>query len=143
MPGPAGHPLQARLVRIVAGYELDLDAEEVEQRLEEINVLLPHVAARVAYIRPATLAALLRDPGALVPRLITLRNLLPGAGISAIAAAEPELVLLRDLEALLGDFERLAAMLGPQADLGWVVQRQPRFLDAELVRWGIRQGCRH
>lgn len=63
-------------------------------------MLLPHLAARCAYIKPSTLASLLRDPGSLVPRLISLRQLLPGADIGQVAAAEPELLLLRDLEAL-------------------------------------------
>lgn len=64
------------------------------------QVLLPHLAARCAFIKPSTLAGLLRDPGSLVPRLISLRQLLPGADIGQVAAAEPELLLLRDLEAL-------------------------------------------
>lgn len=64
------------------------------------QVLLPHLAARCAYIKPSTLAGLLRAPGSLVPRLISLRQLLPGADIGQVAAAEPELLLLRDLESL-------------------------------------------
>ncbi|PRW21043.1 ATP-dependent zinc metalloprotease FTSH mitochondrial [Chlorella sorokiniana] len=125
---------QARLVRIVAGYQLDLDVEEVEQRLAELQVLLPQLATRCAYLKPSTLAALLRDPaGALVPRLLSLRELLPGCDIGAAAAAEPELLLLRGLSEVQADVARLQQLLGPVADLAALVQRQPRFLDAECV----------
>ncbi|KAL4420714.1 hypothetical protein ABPG75_010370 [Micractinium tetrahymenae] len=124
---------QARLVRIVAGYKLELDVEEVEQRLRDLQVLLPHLAVRCAYIKPSTLAGLLRDPGSLVPRLISLRGLLPGADIGQVAAAEPELLLLRDLESLQASLERLRLLLGPSADIDALVMQQPRFLDAELV----------
>lgn len=117
----------------MAGYQLELDVEGVEQRLRELEVLLPHLAARCAYIKPSTLASLLRDPGSLVPRLISLRQLLPGADIGQVAAAEPELLLLRDLEALRADLQRLRSLLGPSADIDALVVKQPRFLDAELV----------
>ena len=150
----------------------------MEARLAELQVLLPQLAARCAYIKvragvllllcsrrsgalvtvrllwhtlsahlpasplprrqPSTLAALLRDPaGALVPRLIALVDLLPGCDVGAVAAAEPELLLLRPLEAVRGDVARLGQLLGPATDLGRLVQRQPRFLDAELVRCAL------
>ena len=107
----------------------------MEERLSELQVLLPALAARCAYIKPSTLAALLRDPtGALVPRLITLTELLRGCDIGASAAAEPELLLLRSLEELKSDLAWLERLLGPAASLAALVQLQPRFLDAELVR---------
>lgn len=124
---------QARLVRIVTGYQLNLSTEEVEQRLKELGALLPQLAGRVAYIKPATLAALLRNPSALPPRLISLLRLLPAAGVGALVASEPELLLLRDLAEIERDLERLGELLGPEADLSRLVQQQPRFLDAELV----------
>ena len=37
--------MQARLVRIVAGYELGLDVEVVEERLAELSTLLPGLGA--------------------------------------------------------------------------------------------------
>lgn len=98
------------------------------------QVLLPQLATRCAYLKPSTLAALLRDPaGALVPRLLSLRELLPGCDIGAAAAAEPELLLLRSLGEVQADVVRLQELLGPGADLAELVQRQPRFLDAECV----------
>ncbi|PSC71746.1 ATP-dependent zinc metalloprotease FTSH mitochondrial [Micractinium conductrix] len=125
---------QARLVRIVAGYQLDMQIEEVEARLHELGALLPGLAQRCAYIKPSTLAALLADsPALLVPRLVMLRALLPGADIGAAAAAEPELLLLRDLAELQADVARLAQLLGEHADIDALVTAQPRFLDAELV----------
>lgn len=133
---PASACPQARLVRIVAGRQLDIATEEVEARMDELQVLLPHLASRCAAIKPSTLAALLRDPGgALVPRLITLRQLLPGADIASLAAAEPELLLLRESSDLRRGLERLQQLLGPAADLGAIAQRQPRLLDEELVGW--------
>lgn len=60
---------------------------QVEARLAELQVLLPSLAARVAHIRPSTLATLLKDPaGALVPRLITLTDLLPGGWTRGVNA---------------------------------------------------------
>ena len=127
---------QARLVRIVAGHQLDITIEEVELRLDELQVLLPRLASRCAAIKPSTLAALLRDPGgALVPCLITLRQLLPGADIACLAAAEPELLLLREASDLRRGLERLQELLGPAADVGAIAQRHPRMLDEELVGW--------
>lgn len=132
---------QARLVRIVAGYQLNLATEEVERRLDELSVLLPQVAVRCAYIKPSTLAELLRDPAALVARLLQLRQLMPGADISALAAAEPELLLLRDVAAIQADLARLRQLLGDGAEIDGLVQQQPQFLDAQLVRCaGQRQG---
>ena len=121
-------------MRIVASHQLDLAIEEVELRLDELQVLLPRLASRCSAIKPSTLAALLRDPGgALVPRLITLRQLLPGADIASLAAAEPELLLLREASDLRRGLERLQQLLGPAADVGAIVQREPRMLDEELV----------
>ena len=48
----------------------------------------------MAYVKPSTLAGLLRDTGAIVPRLISLKALLPDADVSTLAAARPELLLL-------------------------------------------------
>ena len=97
-------------------------------------MLLPQLAARCAFIKPSTLAALLRDPaGALVPRLLSLRELLPGCDIGAAAAAEPELLLLRSLGEVAADVQRLQGLLGEHADVAALVQRQPRFLDAQCV----------
>jgi hypothetical protein len=134
--------LQARLVRIVAGYQLGLAVEEVEARLAELEVVLPQLAARCAAIKPSTLAALLREPGALVARLLSLRQLLPGADIGALAADQPELLLLRPLGDIDADLQRLRGLLGPHADVQAAVQRQPRLLDAELVRCGCLGGGR-
>ncbi|KAL4857589.1 hypothetical protein ACK3TF_002438 [Chlorella vulgaris] len=126
---------QARLVRIVASHQLKCDVAEVERRLDSLAALLPHVAARCAYIKPSTLAELLRNPGNLVTQLLSLRQLLPKANISQLAAAQPEMLLLRHIDAVRADLERLAALLGEAAatDLDRLLQEHPRFLDAELV----------
>ena len=95
-------------------------------------------------LQPSTLAALLREPaGTLVPRLVALVDLLPGCDVGWLAAAEPELLLLRPLDAIRADVARLGELLGPGVwwasgvlDVGALVQQQPRFLDAELVRCG-------
>jgi hypothetical protein len=123
---------QARLVKIVASYELELDIEDIEERLREIASILPNLTTRLAFIKPGILANLLRDPDAIVPRLISLKNLLPAADISKMAAEHPELLLLRDLDVIESDVRRVKALLETDA-IDLLAALEPRILDAEGV----------
>lgn len=124
---------QARLVRIVAGYELNLEQAEVEQRLAQLLAILPGLGVyarstraagmrprsarsylcaycgrcpstprrrpvtmpepKLPYVKPSLLAELLRDPGAVMDKLLALKQLLPRADVGKVAVAQPQVLL--------------------------------------------------
>ncbi|GAB4820354.1 hypothetical protein N2152v2_007400 [Parachlorella kessleri] len=122
---------QARLVRIVASYELNLDVQEVEYRLHLLSTILPGLEARVAYIKPSILAGLLGDPAVVLDRLLKLKDLLPEADVGKIAVGQPQL-LLQDTAAVTAELAKVRQLL-PVPGLDKAIEDNPGLLDAEAV----------
>lgn len=148
---------KARLVRIVASHQLDMELSEVEERLEALNTLLPGISTfeffvhsactscvstslkcikiytgeKVASIKPSLLAGLLQQGSGLVTRLINLKNLFPDANISELAVREPQ-ILLQELNEIEANIERLKELLDIK-NVDGLVEACPRMLQAEIV----------
>lgn len=71
---------KARLVGITAAAELGLPWPEMQSRLDALAVLMPDIGSRIASLRPALVAPLVRD-----------LDQLPGAAAAAAAGARDEL----------------------------------------------------
>jgi len=101
---------QARLVALTAAQQLGMPFNEMEERLDRLALLLPDIGTRLASLRPALVAPLVRDLEQLPGRMIALRALLPGANISALVASAPQ-VLLRTESELTTAVAKLKEML--------------------------------
>ncbi|KAI8473756.1 MAG: hypothetical protein J3K34DRAFT_164915 [Monoraphidium minutum] len=124
---------QARLVALTAAQELGLPFPAMEARLDALAGLLPDVGARIAGLRPALVAPLVRDLEQLPGRLIALRELLPGANISALVAGAPQILLKREdeLRAAVAGLKALLDLDDRQAS--WLVGETWLFLELECV----------
>lgn len=85
---------QAQLLKIHLCGQLGVTQDELRAQLEALMSLLPDLANRLHTLRAPLALSLLRDLPGVASRLLQLRELLPGADVSAAAAKCPELLLL-------------------------------------------------
>ncbi|KAK9837333.1 hypothetical protein WJX81_007023 [Elliptochloris bilobata] len=121
----------ARLVKSFAAEDLALSLDEVDERLQQLLVLLPELGSRVATLKPVLLAALLRAPAVVAQRLVGLRLALPACNVKELVLRDPAL-LLREVDDVVGEMSVVAGVLGLSERVTQeLVSLQPRFLDAE------------
>jgi ABC-type amino acid transport substrate-binding protein len=97
--------------------ELRISEEEVEARLDSLQVLLPAIKAKLAGMRAVLVTRLVADIDLLPARLMRLKAIFPGAAAGVLAMREPGLVLGYDLDVLQATAEELRRML-PSLDIG-------------------------
>ncbi|CAK0787048.1 hypothetical protein CVIRNUC_010264 [Coccomyxa viridis] len=128
-----GEQTQERMVKMFAAKELGLDTDMLSYRLRQLTLLLPDMSSRVASMKPALLAEILRDPALVAERCVRLREALPHANVSQMVSLQPGL-LLEEVAAVLGNIEKLGELLGVDAKITQsLVTTDPRFVDAEAV----------
>lgn len=134
--------LKARLVKRVAAETAGLSDEELEERLAALLALMPALRARLAGMRPATLAALAADPDAVALRLLGLKRAFPGGDVGTLASRVPRLVLPgADAAALCVAADRLRALF-PRLDVDRAVVENPSMLDVDGVEAAVAEARR-
>ncbi|EIE20528.1 hypothetical protein COCSUDRAFT_48546 [Coccomyxa subellipsoidea C-169] len=124
---------KARLVQMFAAKELGMDKDMLSYRLRQLTLLLPDLSGRVASMKPALLADILRDPVAVAERCVGLRDGLPFANVSRLIAGDPAL-LLEEVEAVVERVQSLAKVLEiDDRHAQELATQEPRFLDVEGV----------
>ncbi|KAK9837304.1 hypothetical protein WJX81_005157 [Elliptochloris bilobata] len=115
------------------GQELGIDLETLQQRLEQLITLLPPLRGKVANMRPALCAALLRDPQQLAQRLVQCRTALPHVDAANLFGQQPDL-LLKGTADLVASVEAVARLLGTDgATMQALASKHPRLLDGTAV----------
>ncbi|KAK9917180.1 hypothetical protein WJX75_001602 [Coccomyxa subellipsoidea] len=124
---------KARLVQLFAAKELGMDKDMLSYRLRQLTLLLPDLSGRVASMKPALLADILRDPVTVAERCVGLRDGLPFANVSRLVAGEPAL-LLEEVGVVVKRVQSLAKVLEiDERRAQELATQEPRFLDVEGV----------
>eukprot|EP00775_Hariotina_reticulata_P005263 gene5263-5498_t len=122
---------KARLVAIVAAQQLSLPTSEMEQRLDDLMLLLPDLAGKVPKLPPQLVAGLTADLAVTSRRLLALKQLLPAANISWLVSERPQLLLQESAE-LVAAVEALKQLLQLE-HVDKLVEAQPLFLVTPCV----------
>lgn len=129
---------KARLIKIIAKDRLHVSIEELQGRFFSLLNLIPDLEARVLKMHPDQLADLLQDPGAVAAALLQLRQLLPGANVSAMVAQAPWLLEQSTLKSLPMSITRLQELLDVE-EVDSIVEQEPLFLDADGVEEALQE----
>lgn len=124
---------QEALVKAFATKELNIELEELEERLQQLSSLLPDIGSKVRTLRLATLAELLRNHTVIAERLVQLRQMLPFVNVSRLVSKDVNLVL-QDPQQLAAQVAEVAQALAvDEAQVQNLIEKQPRFVNPEHV----------
>mmetsp|Transcript_25853 Transcript_25853/g.70125 ORF Transcript_25853/g.70125 Transcript_25853/m.70125 type:complete len:274 (+) Transcript_25853:1986-2807(+) len=124
--------LKVALIKRVAASELQLSDEQMDQRLEQLAVLLPGLVPRLMNAPPKLVAKAAANVGGVAARLLELKQAFPQADI--LTMVNNRLSLLADDEYLSGQFSKVAERLGqllPGINVGAFVAEYPLVLDVD------------
>jgi len=133
--------LKTQLLARNAAKKLKISNEEVEIRLDTLQVLLPDLTSKLSIMHPLTLTRLLDTVDTLPQQLMSLKTAFPGANVSKLAVRAPELVLTMDLELMQIIANQLHELL-PNLNVDLLVEENPSMLDVEELRSAMAEAKR-
>lgn len=133
--------LKLRLKSRIAAEKLNISNEEIENRLENLQILLPDISAKLPVMHPVTLTRLLDSLDTLPQQLMSLKTAFPGANVSKLAVRAPELVLTMDAELMQIIAYQFHELL-PKLNIDLLVQENPLMLDVEELRSAMAEAKR-
>eukprot|EP00210_Caulerpa_lentillifera_P000689 g666.t1 len=122
---------KARLVQLIASDQLGISRSDLEQRVEELNILIPDIKSRFANLSPDLLIELLRSIDRVALALLELKKTFPKTDVSAMVARQPNLLLM-DIKSIQEEAQRTMNLLDLE-DLGTLIEQYPLFLDSSAV----------
>eukprot|EP01023_Acetabularia_acetabulum_P061815 TRINITY_DN751_c0_g2_i1.p1 TRINITY_DN751_c0_g2~~TRINITY_DN751_c0_g2_i1.p1 ORF type:complete len:235 (-),score=28.48 TRINITY_DN751_c0_g2_i1:364-1068(-) len=126
-----------KLNRLIASLDVQVPTEEVKQRINQIQAVLPDLGSKIYTMKPATLTQLIADPNLTTTKIIQLKFLFPTGNISIMASRSPEILLL-DASELKKEVEIVKELMQME-DISSLIEREPRFLDSEGVEEALRE----
>lgn len=133
--------LKARMLKRVAADELGIPDDELEGRLQKVQLLVPEIRQKLGGMRPQLVARLAAEVDNLPGRLLQLKLIFPGANTGLLAMRQPELVLGFDLARVEAVAAELRSMF-PNLDIDRLVEENPAMLDVEGLRAAMAEAAR-
>lgn len=133
--------LKARMLKRVAANELGIPDDELEGRLQQVQVLLPEIRQKLGSMRPQLVARLAAEVENLPGRLLQLKLMFPRANAGLLAMRQPELVLGLDLALVEAAAAELRGMF-PKLDIDRLVEENPSMLDVEGLLAAMEEAAR-
>lgn len=133
--------LKARLLKRVAADELGISDEEMEARVQRVQLLLPDIRQKLASMPPKLVARLAAQVEQLPARLMQLKLIFPGANTGLLAMRQPELVLGFDMARLESLATELRTLL-PNLNIDLMVQENPAMLDVPGLKAAMAEAAR-
>ncbi|KAK9831855.1 hypothetical protein WJX81_002077 [Elliptochloris bilobata] len=133
--------LKLRLIKRVAAEELGCREEDMEERLQSLQALLPDMVGRLPSMKPKLIAQLASNPQRLANALVQLKRMFPGANPALLVARRPALALQGDLADVDAAGQQLRDLL-PGVDVDRLVEAHPSALDVASFRAALDEARR-
>ncbi|KAK9851889.1 hypothetical protein WJX84_011756 [Apatococcus fuscideae] len=133
--------LRLGLLKNVAAAELGIGGDEMEQRIQTLQQLLPDIVPKMAQMKAQLLVKLASNVEHLAQRLLDLKSIFPSTNVSLMVSRAPGLALMEDLDPIRQGAAAFRELL-PNADLDMVVQEHASILDTATFEKALQEAER-
>lgn len=122
--------LKLRLIKRIASEQLGISEDGLDAKLEEVAVLLPDLADRLAIGSPTWVARLAANTHTIAARMLELKAIMPQANAGRMVSLRLSLLLDEDLQAVRRAVAQLRGLL-PGINVDKFIEAFPAVLDVD------------